>query len=843
MNNRLLHAQNIVPVHPVEYILPENLDALPELPMTDNGDGTYYCDGVSTQETTQGTNLTGELIPGLLNDNQGTIQVIPSSYVGTYRSIWIELEAGTYTLSSSYYIHLVRRVMEEKHELISVSVPANNNYTFTLAKKGYFGLTFRRGDNANWSSETIMLNTGNTALPYEPYTGGRSSPNPDYPQEIVNTYRAGTYKTVCGDKTYKVTLQDDLRSVGDTADRLWIDTRKWECSVDRKIATKSFDGTINKTWYDYGASAAANTRTYTAKFDSTKKSFQSSLCTHFENVNRCWGGKICGQYSDHEINDNKYFVSDKLTLEEWGQYLSDQYSEGTPVTVQHMLQAPVKNKMDLTEVKAVNAGSGIEGTVNDTVDVLKVYGKSSQEQSTAGTNLADIELEYGNISVTDGKDIASDVGLRNIGYIDVKPGEQYTLSICTTRTQLLQFGIRFYNADAVFTASISSPAAVAKDGIYSSTFQVPESASKMRFVFTSIESNKIAWLNLGTIAKDYEPFTVDSPSTAYPQPIKNVEGKVHSHGYNLFDKRLWNIGKGTSCAGAGFSYQIVSGKFAVATIALEPGQKYTFTINNNQYWLNRIIEANEDGICTVNHDFYRDISNSKDRYTWTTNSNTTHAVFSFRLTNESAVTQDDVDIVKFMLIEGDKKKPFVRFRGSTITLPVLRSLPDGTRDVLTIDRAQKRAQVERKVGMNTVNTALWADWETGKRVILSAPGIKTPQYIGDCIGFCNIAKGIKNLNLKGFSTIKPYKAIYWYPDAADFGLTGNETMAEANAVLQAFLQQTPFECTYALAEPITEEIPWTDDLLLLTNQYHTSITADSELDPDIEVQAKILGNR
>lgn len=32
----------------------------------------------------------------------------------------------------------------------------------------------------------IMLNEGSTAKPYEPYTGGKASPSPDYPQEIKN---------------------------------------------------------------------------------------------------------------------------------------------------------------------------------------------------------------------------------------------------------------------------------------------------------------------------------------------------------------------------------------------------------------------------------------------------------------------------------------------------------------------------------------------------------------------------------------------------------------------------------------------------------------------------------
>ena len=47
----------------------------------------------------------------------------------------------------------------------------------------------------------VMLNLGDTALPYEPYTGGQPSPNPDYPQEIVS---AGTYDKESGKWEYEV---------------------------------------------------------------------------------------------------------------------------------------------------------------------------------------------------------------------------------------------------------------------------------------------------------------------------------------------------------------------------------------------------------------------------------------------------------------------------------------------------------------------------------------------------------------------------------------------------------------------------------------------------------------
>lgn len=52
--------------------------------------------------------------------------------------------------------------------------------------------------NYNNNSRTklinIMLNTGTTALPFEPYTGGAPSPSPDYPQDIISVGTVSTGK-------------------------------------------------------------------------------------------------------------------------------------------------------------------------------------------------------------------------------------------------------------------------------------------------------------------------------------------------------------------------------------------------------------------------------------------------------------------------------------------------------------------------------------------------------------------------------------------------------------------------------------------------------------------------
>lgn len=53
----------------------------------------------------------------------------------------------------------------------SINVPENAKYLrFTIPKTNV---------------DTFMINAGTQALPYEPYTGGKPSPSPDYPQEIT----------------------------------------------------------------------------------------------------------------------------------------------------------------------------------------------------------------------------------------------------------------------------------------------------------------------------------------------------------------------------------------------------------------------------------------------------------------------------------------------------------------------------------------------------------------------------------------------------------------------------------------------------------------------------------
>lgn len=88
-----------------------------------------------------------------------------------------------------------------------------NNENVLAVKYNATELTFNSGEYdtlymqvynpENFGDIKVMLNAGSTVLPYELYTGGKPSPSPDYPQEIVS---AGNYDEATGKYKYEVKL-------------------------------------------------------------------------------------------------------------------------------------------------------------------------------------------------------------------------------------------------------------------------------------------------------------------------------------------------------------------------------------------------------------------------------------------------------------------------------------------------------------------------------------------------------------------------------------------------------------------------------------------------------------
>lgn len=91
-----------------------------------------------------------------------------------------------------------------------------------------------KGKAYNFTINHLMLNTGSTALPWEPYTGGKPSPSPDYPQEIRN---ALGNLTVRGKNLYDQTIQ-------------WV-ARGWNGTIrntQNKVTVTASNGWINASF-------------------------------------------------------------------------------------------------------------------------------------------------------------------------------------------------------------------------------------------------------------------------------------------------------------------------------------------------------------------------------------------------------------------------------------------------------------------------------------------------------------------------------------------------------------------------------------------------------------------
>lgn len=123
-----------------------------------------------------------------------------------FEYINLSVGEGTFTLSSnipksstdsSAYIMLISGNVQEissENTTATNGVYKGQSRTFPSIN-GYVTIAYRNDANANniinFNNYWYMLNKGAEEKPYEPYTGGKPSPSPEYPQEIVSVGESG----------------------------------------------------------------------------------------------------------------------------------------------------------------------------------------------------------------------------------------------------------------------------------------------------------------------------------------------------------------------------------------------------------------------------------------------------------------------------------------------------------------------------------------------------------------------------------------------------------------------------------------------------------------------------
>lgn len=181
--------------------------------------------------------------------------------------------------------------------------------------------------------DTFMVNAGSELLPWEPYTGRKPSPSPDYPQEIVS---AGKYNEDTQKWEYEITITntqtdpDKKQTVLLTSDRpltKWdkLEKRNGQWGWVYKSAKIVLDG--SEKWSLYQVEGVGTV--FLIALPNMSFGLQTSLCDKYRNINYAWDAiynGVFGIYSDNAVATNKYFRPPSAaveTVEQWKAWLSE----------------------------------------------------------------------------------------------------------------------------------------------------------------------------------------------------------------------------------------------------------------------------------------------------------------------------------------------------------------------------------------------------------------------------------------------------------------------------------------------------------------------------------------
>lgn len=179
----------------------------------------------------------------ILND----IRISLSEFVGKKITFSVKLTVGTN--ATAVYISYIGS--EQNHingSSVTSGLTGKSILTVTpVSNTDYFTITYGSGNDDVTFSE-LQLELGSVATSYEPYTGGKTSPSPDYPQEIQSAgYQKGievrvTGKNLFGGKAFA----DKIVELGGTlvGDNVKIDASKINNNLIYKFPDSSKRYTI-----------------------------------------------------------------------------------------------------------------------------------------------------------------------------------------------------------------------------------------------------------------------------------------------------------------------------------------------------------------------------------------------------------------------------------------------------------------------------------------------------------------------------------------------------------------------------------------------------------------------
>ena len=335
----------------------------------------------------------------IINDDQS---ITVSGKTGDYTSFYIKdmaLKAGTYFLKNE---------SRDKNKKIFIQLIGDRikEGVFTLDKDvsniGVYFVFNVFGGTVNIFNDTVttMLNEGSTALPWEPYTGGKPSPSPEYQQEIVSAGESGTINVSISDsgsQSQSLTLAtpNGLPGIPVTKDGNYTDAdgQQWVCDeidLERgKYVQRVAEKEVSEiTWS--GAGAWGNTDDYKTlafyayidgsnineDWDAVKNYGICNYATITSNVfNNSIIGFTLGDYIAFRVLRSLLpdWDENNPSNDPWVNWLKARKEAGNPVIVRYALKTPIERDLTPEEITAYKA--------------LRTYGPTTVITNDAGTGM------------------------------------------------------------------------------------------------------------------------------------------------------------------------------------------------------------------------------------------------------------------------------------------------------------------------------------------------------------------------------------------------------------------------------------------------------------------------
>lgn len=210
---------------------------------------------------------------------------------------------------------------------------------------------------------------------FEPYTGGKPSPSPEYPQELTSTGDGGSVTTMMGisiedTAPQSITTQtpNGLRGIPVASGGNYTDAngQQWICDeVDfargvyvQRVYTKVLKGTEiwNRNTFsgaDYLLCNLSGNEIGISKDNNT-----SSKCTHAKNAK----ASVVSTLKDDEffVNRHIYFSATHggltyVNADDWKTHIAELYKNGAPIKVQYILAVPIETPLSAEEIAAFKA--------------------------------------------------------------------------------------------------------------------------------------------------------------------------------------------------------------------------------------------------------------------------------------------------------------------------------------------------------------------------------------------------------------------------------------------------------------------------------------------------------